>query len=423
VVRLRDAAPAVESAPGCFAPLDGACGETYLFHGTNTRASLKIASEDVSLNFASTGGGLGPGLYLSESATKSDEYASDSARPGCDEADEYYGGIFAMLLMRVALGEVLVTDKFFSDDEKVQLRQGIVTERLFDSVLADRRKSVGTYREFCVFDSRQIYTEYVILYERVYADPSFGVPRIWASHPRQQRDVLHFQVPSYWVNFHKNPDREPFDEEYPLRPRAFDLIQYVLRLITGSEHLCLLQASRYESSAMLQEYVALKLAVRARGVSRPKLASELVLSGRQFRSLISAGFKSAWSRENIEEDINETYLWAMVPTTTAGSPLDVRSAAAVVRGGGALFGNPADALHGSLSCGSCQALLLCRVVCGEMHVSPDESPGAAQAAAANSVVTTHREPPPAAREYLAFRMLTGPCQIYPEMLVHVGISR
>ena len=38
----------------------------------------------------------------------------------------------------------------------------------YDGVLGDREKAVGTYREFVVFDERQIYPEYVVLYERVY---------------------------------------------------------------------------------------------------------------------------------------------------------------------------------------------------------------------------------------------------------------
>ena len=36
----------------------------------------------------------------------------------------------------------------------------------YDSVLADREASVGTYREFVVFDEECVYPEYLILYDR-----------------------------------------------------------------------------------------------------------------------------------------------------------------------------------------------------------------------------------------------------------------
>ena len=40
----------------------------------------------------------------------------------------------------------------------------------YDSVLADREASVGTYREFVVFSEDLIYPEYIILYKRQYED-------------------------------------------------------------------------------------------------------------------------------------------------------------------------------------------------------------------------------------------------------------
>eukprot|EP00415_Alexandrium_ostenfeldii_P004928 UN4928 len=43
-----------------------------------------------------------------------------------------------------------------------------------DIVLGDREAVVGTYREFVVFDERLVYPEFVILYEREYADIDKG---------------------------------------------------------------------------------------------------------------------------------------------------------------------------------------------------------------------------------------------------------
>jgi len=424
-------AKVVRSAPQAFAPLEAQASEMYLFHGTNTRTSLKIASEDVRLNLSNPGGGLGPGLYLGESVTKSDEYASDTSCAGSDDPDEYYGGVFAMLVMRVSMGKVRPTDKFFSDAEKQVLTDRVFRCKDFDSVVCDRRKSVGTYREFCVFDKNQIYAEYVILYERVYQDPAFGLSRLRVSGPRPsppgmsgdgegvaaQGEVLHFQVPSYWNNFHKNPDRESFDEETVVRPRGYMLIQRTLRLLSGSEGLTLLQATRLENSVMLQEYVAVKLLIRKRdlGISNPGLASKLVLSAEQSRAFLSAGLQNAFSPENIEEDINEVYVWAGVPLTADGQIPDIRSAAAVVMSGRHFFGNPADAMHHApaLADGR-RAVFLCRVVCGEIRQRLHSTEVSTEVGAdADTLVSTtgigH-----------AFTMLFGDTQVYPEMLAHVA---
>ncbi len=50
----------------------------------------------------------------------------------------------------------------------------------FDSVLGDRECAVGTYKEFVVYDADQLYTEYVVLYERLGAFYQRIPPRIAA---------------------------------------------------------------------------------------------------------------------------------------------------------------------------------------------------------------------------------------------------
>merc|ERR1719230_430964 len=163
-----DTSTTVESAHTVFAPLDLSSNEMYLLHGTNTRSALKIASEDVRLNLSKSGGALGPGLYLSESVTKSDEYASDTVSGTAHGApDPYYHGIFAMLVMRVTMGKVHQTTEFFSVTEKIAVMDAL-RDQQYDSVLGDRRRSRGTYREFCVFKKEQVYSEYVVFYRRIY---------------------------------------------------------------------------------------------------------------------------------------------------------------------------------------------------------------------------------------------------------------
>ena len=38
----------------------------------------------------------------------------------------------------------------------------------YNSIIGDREKAVGTYREFVVFNNSDCYPEYVVLYKRIY---------------------------------------------------------------------------------------------------------------------------------------------------------------------------------------------------------------------------------------------------------------
>lgn len=347
----------------------------YLLHGTNTRSALKIASEDVRLNLSKSGGALGPGLYLSESVTKSDEYASDTLSGTAHGIpDPYYQGIFAMLVMRVTMGKVHQTTKFFSEPEK-RVVMNALRDQQYDSVLGDRRRSRGTYREFCVFKKEQIYSEYVVFYRRIYyADTVRAVPRPMSADAggRLREGSFQFQVPSYWVNFHKNPHIEPFHEEHPVRPRGIALLQHTLQLLSGSKDLRVREATRLEHSSMLCEYVALKLWIRSRGVMRSAVSMEAVFTDALQADAFSAvASKVAFSLENIDGDINETFLWCPLHPQANGEMRRIREMANVVRETRLLCVNPWDALRYVNPCrDGCRVLCLCRVVCGEMAGTP-----------------------------------------------------
>ena len=63
----------------------------------------------------------------------------------------------ALILCRVCLGKFYrVTDREPEAEDKVKSKE-------FDSVIGDRAASVGTYREFVIFDYEQVYPEYVVL--------------------------------------------------------------------------------------------------------------------------------------------------------------------------------------------------------------------------------------------------------------------
>lgn len=129
--------------------------ETYLFHGTNPVAADSIARTDFDMSRAGSAVGtmFGPGVYLAENASKSDEYAQ--------EGEGIFMGQRAMLLCRVCLGKVLRVEE--PGDYSRSVESGN-----YDSVCGDRTRVSGTFREFIVFDSAAVYAEFIILYQRLY---------------------------------------------------------------------------------------------------------------------------------------------------------------------------------------------------------------------------------------------------------------
>lgn len=132
------------------------CNEGYLFHGTNPDAASAICKSDFKVSRAgsSTGTLYGKGPYFAESITKADEYAKPNSE-----------GRYAVLLCRVIGGNVNYTDEVTPDPEAL-VHSCIEGE--YDSVCGDREKTRGTYREFVLFDSEDVYVEYVIEYKRKY---------------------------------------------------------------------------------------------------------------------------------------------------------------------------------------------------------------------------------------------------------------
>jgi len=133
------------------------CNEWYLFHGTNPAAAQAICSTDfkVSRAGANTGTLYGRGLYFAESITKADEYAKPTAG----------GDVYAVLICRVLGGHVLYNDEVTPDPEALVHS---CVEGPYDIVLGDREKCRGTFREFVLFDSEDVYPEYIVEYLRIY---------------------------------------------------------------------------------------------------------------------------------------------------------------------------------------------------------------------------------------------------------------
>jgi len=134
--------------------------EHYLWHGTSPMGAIGIAKTGFRIDLAGSNVGtmFGKGAYLAEASSKGDEYA-------CEDESGMYDGVCALLLCRTCLGETFyMTD---SDPDGLECAApGGGGE--YDSVLGDRERVRGTYREFVCFDEGQIYPEYIVLYKRVY---------------------------------------------------------------------------------------------------------------------------------------------------------------------------------------------------------------------------------------------------------------
>eukprot|EP00929_Paragymnodinium_shiwhaense_P053495 TRINITY_DN26776_c0_g1_i1.p1 TRINITY_DN26776_c0_g1~~TRINITY_DN26776_c0_g1_i1.p1 ORF type:complete len:503 (+),score=107.62 TRINITY_DN26776_c0_g1_i1:133-1641(+) len=133
--------------------LDPGVNEWYLFHGTSASAAVNICKKDFKMRLAgsATGTLYGRGSYFAESVTKSDEYSK--SEDGCH----------TVILCRVLGGRVRYTAERTPDPD--ELTKDCV-EGPYDCIVGDRKKVSGTYREFIVFDTENVYPEYILKYKR-----------------------------------------------------------------------------------------------------------------------------------------------------------------------------------------------------------------------------------------------------------------
>lgn len=148
----------------CLGKADPSVNEFMLFHGAETSACVSICEEGFMVNMAgsSTGALYGKGIYFGENSSKSDEYARVAK-------DGVYSGLCAMLLCRVACGRQYYTDAVEPNKDEI-CAACAGKNSSFQSVLGDRKKARGTYREFILFDSCLAYPEYLVMYRREEAD-------------------------------------------------------------------------------------------------------------------------------------------------------------------------------------------------------------------------------------------------------------
>eukprot|EP01103_Thecamoeba_quadrilineata_P009894 TRINITY_DN2017_c0_g1_i1.p1 TRINITY_DN2017_c0_g1~~TRINITY_DN2017_c0_g1_i1.p1 ORF type:complete len:455 (+),score=99.16 TRINITY_DN2017_c0_g1_i1:55-1419(+) len=163
-------------------PLDSEVNEYHLYHGLNSSFITGITKFGFDPRFCSLQGMFGAGLYFAENSSKSNQYvhsgactcvgpsATTSCR--CTQTDEY-----SMLVCRVALGDILIEQQHRGNLQG-QFWYGRRTEptkpdgkSIYNSVLGESKEhypmSSLLLREYIVYESSQVYPEYIIHYRRV----------------------------------------------------------------------------------------------------------------------------------------------------------------------------------------------------------------------------------------------------------------
>jgi hypothetical protein len=123
------------------------CNELWLFHGTSDGAAESITDDDFRINMAGSHRGtmFGPGIYLADSVTKSDEYT-----------EENWKGLRTIIICRVVMGRAL------PQREGGRRCMQNCHQGGYHSVRGDR-----AYTEYVVYDEGQVYAEYLVRYRRI----------------------------------------------------------------------------------------------------------------------------------------------------------------------------------------------------------------------------------------------------------------
>ena len=137
--------------------LDAEVNEVSAWHGTSPHRAFAIAWNGFQIQGMSKGRMYGAGSYFSECSSKSDEYSQD-------DGDGIHQGLHCLLLCRVVMGEAL---HMTTGGEEVHgVIQAALDSGMYDSVLGDRQASVGTYREFVVYEDFMALPQYIVIYTR-----------------------------------------------------------------------------------------------------------------------------------------------------------------------------------------------------------------------------------------------------------------
>lgn len=137
--------------------LTAGANEFLMFHGTKAEAADSIAQNHFDMAFACKTGLFGAGLYFAESSSKSDEYVKPNKN-----------NHYPIIMCRVALGRINYSDHKdpVTDPGRDKLESSCLGGE-YHSVLGDRKRAKGTYREFVVYDHYQVYPHFIVWYSRL----------------------------------------------------------------------------------------------------------------------------------------------------------------------------------------------------------------------------------------------------------------
>lgn len=138
-------------------PLSQTANEFLLFHGTKPEAADSIAQNHFDMALACKTGLFGAGLYFAESISKADEYVKP------DKQNRY-----PVVICRVTLGHInYIPHKDPTTDPGREKLESSCLSGAYHSVLGDRKKAKGTYREFVVYNHYQVYPHFIVWYKRL----------------------------------------------------------------------------------------------------------------------------------------------------------------------------------------------------------------------------------------------------------------
>lgn len=249
---------------------------------------------------------------------------------------------------------------------------------------------VGTFREFVVYDSDQLYPEYIILYERVLSsdDP--------ADVDARANTAFHTQLPAYWSMCHENPLTTQFNLHVYVRFRTLKVLQKLVARTVDGKPPKVVKARRVENSVVWNNYVShkRKLTDRLTTASRDNLGTPgqfteaCELDGDRSRGGVRTDVllqelhsEDCISFDNIESRLNEHMLWHV--TDRAGAEEIVKNDFKIEGGGwfskekprfgkGAYFEEHLD-LEQAAEEDGIRYVLLCRVACGDYYYTEQDA--------------------------------------------------
>jgi len=367
----------IQRHPQIFEPLNASLNEAYAWHGTTVRSALNIAKEAFRIDLAGSGAGTmyGAGIYLAECCTKADEYARAESS-GC------YKDIYAVLLNRVCMGKFHYTTQRNDSVRDLALRGDC------DSTFGDREQSCDTFRELVVYDTDQVYPEYIVLYHRVHRYDDARQAALTASQS------FHMDPPIYWKNFYRDPRSDVFSEQLLVRNKTTQLLQDLVDKSLEGSSWRIVSARRVEHSRTWNRYTDYKQLLKQRlanGELRPLetlgLASSLGAAwgrsaSRQSRAksaLQVSMFQQTFPdqimcSDHMDEQLNEHLMWHGTSRSAAESiavngfliPRGPEVENGKRFGRGVYFAeNLIKSLDYTLEENGTSFVLLCRVACGE----------------------------------------------------------